>query len=664
MAIAEMERVYLLLPEDKKRVAVESIQNLGLVEVTELTEEELPSENSDQIASPEEKKRDLSEKEKEVDENLFRINYLLNFLKKRGAVPLPKLPINAPFQEKATFPLTSCFGEAKSLEKRDEEIKQLTERLGRIYQNLEPLTSIDLPLRELGLKGKTVASLYQVPASRVQEVLKVFHQTPVFATSLLRKKGKAILFLVYLREEAEKVSEILINNFRAQEISLPGYRTTPYQTCLRIRRIIEKNEQRAVNLEKRKDKFYRYLPEILGLYDIYQIKKAQISACKKIYNTKSVAVFAGWIRKRDRRYLGERLKSLFPEMEIVTRPPQKGESVPVALENNQAGKPFEAVVDLYGRTHYQGTDPSLYLSFFFTISFAFCLADVGYGLILFLLSLILRKRFLEENAQKMLKVFAIGGISASLVGVITNSWFGNLFANFSVLQKLAEFQRRISLISPVDRPSDTMRLFYFSILFGYLQVTTGVMLKLKEAVRRFGGRGVLESAPSLVFQIGIPLLIGLFLLRSRLPVAGAILSLKIILAATAVVIIYNQWHTQRDLTLRLFWSGYAIYGLLAGNLLGDLVSYARIFALGLTSGLLAVTVNQLAVMAKSMPLIGPVLLVLILLAGHAFNLFISTLGSYVHTSRLQYLEFFSKFYDSGGKPFNPLRKQFRYLKPD
>jgi V/A-type H+-transporting ATPase subunit I len=143
---------------------------------------------------------------------------------------------------------------------------------------------------------------------------------------------------------------------------------------------------------------------------------------------------------------------------------------------------------------------------------------------------------------------------------------------------------------------------------------------------------------------------------------NAVRAILIVLAFSAATVFYRQFQLYRDIVQRLFWSVYTVYNLVVGNLVSDVLSYARIFALGLTSALLAVTVNQLALMAGAAPLVGLPVALLVLLGGHTFNLFISTLGAYVHTSRLQYLEFFNKFYLGGGRPFEPLRRNYRYLK--
>ncbi len=467
--------------------------------------------------------------------------------------------------------------------------------------------------------------------------------------------------LAFWKANEKKVNEIL-GNLKAETIYPPDYRKIPTEVITQIQRLLEKNSQRLERLKRKKDVLRNNLPQILTLLDLYLIRKEEISAQYKMRATERVAILSGWIRSKDWQHLETRLKGSFPEIGLIHRKPKEGETVPVALENSPMGRPFEAVVDLYGRTNYQGFDPSVYLSVFFTLSFAFCFSDVGYGLVLASLSLWLMRRSKSESSRKMLKVFAASGIAAAFAGIITNSWFGNFFSLFPALSPLGKIQARLALISPIDNPADTMRLFYFTLIFGYIQITTGVFLKLKESIRRFGTRGALESAPPLFFQIGIPLLAVLFLLRTKSAAAtAAIPVVEIILAISASLIISNQWRSYREIVLKLFWSANTIYGLIVGNLLADCLSYARIFALGLTSGLLAVTVNQLAGMARVFPIVGPLAFIIVLLVGHTFNLFISTLGAYVHTSRLQYLEFFTKFYESGGRTFNPFRKVYRYI---
>jgi len=117
------------------------------------------------------------------------------------------------------------------------------------------------------------------------------------------------------------------------------------------------------------------------------------------------------------------------------------------------------------------------------------------------------------------------------------------------------------------------------------------------------------------------------------------------------------------LIMRLFWALNGGYSVIASNLLGDILSYSRLFGLGLTSAVLGFVVNEIVFMSTGIPFVGYVLGFLIFIVGHSGNLAISLLGGYVHTSRLQYLEFFTKFFESGGRSFSPLKeiREYTYI---
>jgi V/A-type H+/Na+-transporting ATPase subunit I len=122
---------------------------------------------------------------------------------------------------------------------------------------------------------------------------------------------------------------------------------------------------------------------------------------------------------------------------------------------------------------------------------------------------------------------------------------------------------------------------------------------------------------------------------------------------------------QKGLVMKAFWAFYGGYNVIASNLLGDVLSYSRLFGLGLTTAVLGLVVNELVFMSTGIPYIGYLLGGFIFIIGHTGNLAINLLGGYVHTSRLQYLEFFTKFFESGGRPFNPFRevRNYTYIEP-
>ncbi|HNQ34729.1 MAG TPA: hypothetical protein PKN80_01540 [bacterium] len=652
MAIARMERVHLFLPEARKEELIREMESFGLVEVGRLEPEEAdlgPAE-----ADP----------GREADETLNRLNYLAAALGlESGAEPVRLRESDLP-ELLRTFPIEATVQAVRRREKRLTALAGRDERLERIGRELEPFAWLDLPLKSLRGGGRVALQLVRVDRNRTAELVAGLDKIGGHAQPLAEEKNRSLLFVAADRRQERELSETL-NRLRAETVALPAYRTSPAATLARLERLRERNRNRRRAAEAAAAEFRSRRSEILALLDHYRQRQLELEAKRKLAATGRTLLLTGWIRTQDRPRLEKFLAGTFPEAGLLARPARPEEAVPVALENGPVGQPFEAVVDLFGRPVYSGYDPSAFVAFFFILSFAFCLGDVGYGLLLALGSFLLMKKFPAPAARRLLGVFLYSGLATMLVGLLTNSWFGNLTSLFPPLAPLARFQSRLALFSPVDNPADTMKLFYFSLVVGFVQITTGMLLKAKEAIRRFGALGALEGIPPLVIQLGLPFLLFTLVMRGRLPWAEpAIPVTGLVLGVAALLIIYYQWRTQSDLVLKIFFAPYTLYGLVVGNLLGDTLSYARIFALGLTGGLLAVTVNQLAGMTGAIPVIGTLFFLLLLLGGHAFNLFISTLGAYVHTSRLQYLEFFTKFYESGGRPFDPLRKQYRYLQPD
>ncbi|MCM8777920.1 MAG: V-type ATP synthase subunit I, partial [Candidatus Omnitrophica bacterium] len=139
-----------------------------------------------------------------------------------------------------------------------------------------------------------------------------------------------------------------------------------------------------------------------------------------------------------------------------------------------------------------------------------------------------------------------------------------------------------------------------------------------------------------------------------------------LLTAAFISLMILKGMSQKGFFMKFFWAFYGAYNVIAGNLLGDVLSYSRLFGLGLTTAVLGLVVNEMVFMSKGIPFAGYIIAVLLFIFGHLANLGINLLGGYVHTSRLQYLEFFTKFFEGGGRPFSPLKepRQYTYLKPE
>ncbi len=366
-----------------------------------------------------------------------------------------------------------------------------------------------------------------------------------------------------------------------------------------------------------------------------------------------------WVRRKDIAGLKEDLSGKFPESAVFLSDPLPGENVPSALENRPLLQPFEVVTDLYGKPVYGGIDPSGLLAPFFLVSFGFCIADAGYGLIILAIAAFLFSRRPPAAERMFLRLMVWMGIFTVIAGAVTGSFFGDLIGRLPESFAWAKgLQRRLALMDPVK---DSMLFLGATLIFGFLQVACGVAVKFCRDLKRDMFAAFALDLPSLFVQFSM---LGLCLVFTGMgPGWLAGYALYSFCAAGALIIFYN-WRSNNDISLKIFWSGFGLYSIITGNFLSDTLSFSRIFALGLTGSLLGTAINTMLFPSGPVNgiggIIGAAVAIGVLFAAHILNMAISLLGAYVHTSRLQYLEFFGKFFEAGGRPFKAFRQEGKY----
>jgi V/A-type H+-transporting ATPase subunit I len=379
---------------------------------------------------------------------------------------------------------------------------------------------------------------------------------------------------------------------------------------------------------------------------------------KNLTATQYTFILEGWIRKIDSLKLKHSLEKKFP-VAVYLSMPQAKEDIPVVLENKPILRPFEIVTQLYGLPPYRGIDPTGFLSLFFVLSFALCLTDAGYGLILSLACLfILKKIKLSDNAKRFFQLFFLSGIFTVIVGALAGGWFGNLLDKLPPY--LVKIKNNLMLFDPLK---ESLKFLVLVLVLGYIQITFGIFLKIISLIKEKDFFGLFfNQIPTFLIQIVLFLLV----LVSLKILPKQIINLMILFFVLAVIlIIFYHFSAQKNFALKIFWSLYGIYSIITGNFLADTLSFSRLFALGLTTGLLATAINEIIFIIMNILsslkisfLIAGFFAIILFVLGHLLNLAINLLGAYVHTSRLQYLEYFSKFFETGGRPFRPFRKEF------
>ncbi|MEW6309161.1 MAG: V-type ATP synthase subunit I [Bacillota bacterium] len=397
-----------------------------------------------------------------------------------------------------------------------------------------------------------------------------------------------------------------------------------------------------------------YKTSLMVVYDHYLALASRADMGRCAAETRQAFFLEGWARAKDVPALKCAVSALDPDIAFVERAPEHGETPPVAMENTRAAAPVEVVTKMYGYPKYSEVDPTPVLGPFFILFFGMALGDAGYGLLLLALSAFALKRWqLSDGARKFFRLLAYCGLSSIVVGALMGSWFGNLVDKLPpAFAPVVAAKDAITLLNPQVDPT-TMLLI--SLGLGFIQVVTGIGVKAYGNIRAGDARtALLDQVPWMFFLIsGV-----LFGVSTQGVLAGAAPAFKYMAIGGALAVVATQGRAARNPLAKLGAGAYALYGSI--GYLSDVLSYSRLLALGMAGGVIGQAINDIALMAGGVPLLGPVFVLVIMAGGHVFNLVLSVFGGFIHSARLQFVEFFTKFFEGGGKPFKPYQRQTRY----
>jgi len=476
--------------------------------------------------------------------------------------------------------------------------------------------------------------------------------------------GKRSIFLVIFPKEMREKALKEIEKLGGEQVGLKRWNKRPSEIIGRLDAVREKNAGPEQAADRHVREILSLKNEILVYYDHANTLVHYRKAREKLKTSRFVSGLAGWVKEKDVPRFSEFVGRMLPGSYLHLSDPDTEEEgkIPIALENKKFIDPFEVVTDLYGKPVYRSLDPTAHLSLFFIISFAFCMTDAGYGLILIILSIIFMKKFrFMPGVTKFLRLLLYGGIATTFMGAITGGWFGDLLTRLPAGSIPVRTLGRLVILNPLEGGNKTFIFLGWALVIGYVQILWGLTLNLFNSIKQRGVRSSGEPIILLLIQILVAALILSFaaVRQNRMPsefirVPGALLVISF------VCLMAVKAGTQKGLMMKAFWAVYGAYNVMAGNLLGDVLSYSRLFGLGLTSSVLALVVNEIVLMSANIPFIGFVAAGLFFIIGHMSNLALNIMGGYIHTSRLQYLEFFTKFFEGGGRPFSPFREIRNY----
>ncbi len=367
---------------------------------------------------------------------------------------------------------------------------------------------------------------------------------------------------------------------------------------------------------------------LLFLSDYYTMRAERYQAIGCLSQSRSTFLLTGYIPKPDAAALEAALTSRF-DLAVELEDPGEEEEVPCALRNNGFAEPVEGVLESYGLPLRSEIDPTPIMACFYYFLFGLMFSDFGYGALLCIGTglVLLKFKNIEPGLRKMVKMFFFCGISTAAWGIVFSSYFGDVVNVVSRTFLGHEVSIPPLWFLPLNDP---MKLLVFSMAVGVVHLFTGLGIQLYLHIKHRDYKSAL--------------------------CIGSVFGW--VAAAGAVGIVFTNGDSANP-AVRFAQGLYELYNVT--GYLSDILSYSRLLALGLATGVVGSVINQMGSMGgKTVP--GVILFVLVFLVGHILNFGIELLGAYVHCNRLQFVEFFGKFYEGGSRPFSPFAAHTKYFK--
>lgn len=663
MAVLQMQRICICALKKERKRLLEFVQRQGVIEINDVIPEDSVFRKTDISAAKSifDKNIATSKESLEIlDRYVLEKKPFLDMLNGRNQVDVAVYDSFAGKYDSVVKTANRICKLAKMIAESKAEILKLEAQV----EMLLPWSSLDIPLNFKGTKT-TTAFIGALPnewtLDQIYELLA--EQMPVDINVISASRDQTCIFAICGKEQEDAVSEVLRGNGFVYPPS-----TVDKAPLEKLEKLKEQISVEEIGIFTAKEEIESYGDQRENLrfledYDSMRADKYQVIG--RLAQTKKVFVMTGYIPENQAKKLEDELNQRF-EVFVELEHPSEEEEIPVLLSNNGFSSPLENTVEAYSLPGKGEIDPTFVMSLFYYLLFGLMLSDAGYGALMALgcgFGLLKCKGKLEDSMRRTLKMYLFCGISTVFWGIMFGSYFGDLI---DVVSEIF-FGNKISIpplwFFPVNEP---MRMLGFSMLLGIIHLLSGLLMKLYQCIKQkdykaaiydvvfwfmivLGSIGVLLSMDMVLDMLG---------LSFKLPKAvGDVSSIVAIIAA--IGIIATNGRESKNPFKRFLKGLYALYGI--SGYLSDILSYSRLLALGLATGVIASVINKMAAMTGG-GAIGFILFTIIIIVGHALNIAINALGAYVHTNRLQYVEFFGKFYEGGGRLFRPFTVQTKYYK--
>ena len=553
--------------------------------------------------------------------------------------------------------------------------KQIAEKMAEIpklemqIEALSPWKGLDIPLDCAGTR--TTAAIAGTFAGQVsmqdlyKQIGELHPEVDAFDAEVISSGDEQTCVLFVVKRDQAALLEDALRQLSFAKAPLSSL--NPAQEIASLEKQIEEDNKL---IEEEKQEIIALASErehVRFVRDYYAMRADKYDAIGQLAQSKRTFVLSGYLAQADVPKIQPKLEEMDVLVEISD--PAEGEDVPVKLKNNGFTSPMESVVANYSMPNRREIDPSAIMAIFYYVFFGLMLSDAAYGLIITIACAVCLKKYknLAPGMKKFLTMFLYCGISTTIWGFLFGGFFGdavNVIA--TTFFNRPDIKLPALWFEPVAQP---MKLLVYAFVFGIIHLFVGLGINMYEQIKAGDVKGAIYDGVFWYMLVGglivcvmtVPMLMQDMFQLSFILSPGVRKVALIVALLGAVGIVFTGGRDSRNWVKRIMKGLYAVYGV--SGYLSDILSYSRLLALGLATGVIATVFNAMAAMvAKGKGIVGVILFIIIFLIGHVMNLAINALGAYVHTNRLQYVEFFGKFYEGGGRTLDPLTENTKYYK--
>ena len=663
---AKMKKVYILSHHKFELELLGRLQKYGKLHISNV-KDTVEGEDISQVFARE------SEFSSSYDPRLSQVHHLIQYLesfidkpsdpienfvtiKHLSDVPKPKWD---EYVNKGLNNLDKIAGEIHKIEIKIDKNKNKHTKLFDLKDNYKHLLDVDLDISKFEDTGHVNFIVGRIKRVDLNNLNKLSHKLHI---DILSEGKSNVTVLVALLKNDDDSNQLLLNN-NFEIINLPdpcGFEGTPKQIIKQIdSELVLLDDDHTLYVSLLKIIYDKWILYLKSAYDHLSLIYQQKEKAKLAVSSHNTFLIRAWAKVE---YIPE-IKQILKEAtndnyEIIVKDPKSSDRAPILLENHPLLKPFETVTNAFGLPAYNNIDPTPFLAPFFFIFTGICLTDAVYGILLAVLSFYMSTRY--KDMKNFFTLLMYVGISTAVIGAVIGSWAG--FADFTV------FGIQFPLFNAMANP---IQFLVVALILGFVQSIFGILVSMYHNIKTSNySAAILDDFVwlGLIFSIlGYGLSMVGIIDNAMLDVMS-----YLCLGFVALIILFAG-RSQKNILNRIM-SGLArLYDLIGFS--SDILSYARLLALGMATGVIGMILNKVAAMAYYIPvlvidlpiignisIIGFVIATFIFVGGHLFNLGISLMSAYIHSSRLQYVEFYGKFFEGGGVKYVPFKEEKQYTK--